>query len=85
MGLGKRRVALEDAAHPLADVQGCGLASTKTELPLHFLQDGLRLPPAHRDGRHRTGRRRERLQSGTEADPARLRAEHDGARDVGGH
>ena len=85
MGLGECAVPREDAADPLADVQRCGLAPEILEFPLDLLEDGLRLPPAHRDGRHRTGRQLEGLQPGSEADPAGLRAENHRAGGVAGH
>ena len=84
MRLGERRVPLEDAADPLADVERSGLAAALPELLLDFLQDGFRLPPAHRDGRHRTGRQLERLEAGAKVDPAGLGPEDDRAGDVGG-
>ena len=63
MRFGERSVPLEDAADPLADVERSGLPAALPELLLDFLQDRFRLPPTHRDGRHRTGRQIERLQT----------------------
>ena len=83
--LGERRVPLEDPADPLADQERSGIAAALPEFLLDFLQDGFRLPPAHRDGRHRTGRQVERLEAGTEADPAGLGPEDDGAGNRCGH